>query len=76
MIDDIGDFDPKKDPKYHRKIYRYLVQNRRRIEKFGMPRLVKFEYSSAIWRIGWMIDNDFIGCSIHFDKKNRRVLFC
>ena len=75
MIDDIGDFDPKKDPKYHRKIYLYLVQNRRRIAARGMPRLVKLEYSSAIWLIGWMIDNDFIGCSIHFDKKIEEYCF-
>ena len=65
MIDDIGDFDPKKDPKYHRKIYRYLATNRRRIAARGMPRLVGFE----TWRIGWLIDGDFIGCCIGFDKK-------
>ena len=75
MIDDIGDFDPKKDPKYHRKIYRYLTAKRRRIAARGMPRLVKLEYSSAIWLIGWMIDNDFIGCSIHFDKKIEEYCF-
>ncbi|GAA8968103.1 hypothetical protein HpSP79_17460 [Helicobacter pylori] len=69
MIDDIRDFDSEKDPKYLRKIYIYLAQNRRRIAKFGMPRLVKFEYNSAKWRIGWMIYGDFTGCSIHFGKK-------
>ena len=69
MIDDIRDFDSEKGPKYLRKIYIYLAQNRRRIAKFGMPRLVKFEYNSAKWRIGWMIYGDFTGCSIHFGKK-------
>lgn len=69
MIDDIGDFDPKKDPKYHRKIYRYLATNRRRIAARGMPRLVRFDYGFETWRIGWLIDGDFIGCCIGFDKK-------
>ena len=75
MIDNIEDFNHKKDQKYHHKIYRYLTANRRRIAARGMPRLVKFEYSSAIWRIGWMIDNDFIGCSIHIDKKIEEFCF-
>ena len=75
MIDDIRDFDPKKDPKYHRKIYRYLTAKRYRIAKLGLPRLVKIEYSSAIWLIGWMIDNDFIGCGINFGKKNEEYCF-
>ena len=69
MIDDIGNFNPKKDPKYHRKIYRYLTANRRRIAARGMPRLVRFDYGFETWRIGWLIDGDFIGCCIGFDKK-------
>ncbi len=69
MTNDIKDFDPKKDPKYHRKIYRYLTAKRTRIAANGMPRLVRFDYGFETWRIGWLIDGDFIGCPIGFDKK-------
>lgn len=69
MIDDIVDFNPKKDPKYHRKIYRYLTAKRTRIAVRGMPRLVRFDYGFETWRIGWLIEGDFIGCCIGFEKK-------
>lgn len=38
MIDDIGDFNPKKDSKYHRKIYRYSgIQPAATAERTGLP---------------------------------------
>ncbi len=69
MIDNIEDFNPKKDPKYHHMIYRYLKTKRTRIAANGMPRLVRFDYGFETWRIGWLTDGDFIGCCIGFDKK-------
>lgn len=69
MTNNIKDFDPKKNPKYHHKIYRYLRTKRTRIETRGMPRLVRFDYGFETWRIGWLENGDFIGCCIGFDKK-------
>ena len=50
MIDNIEDFNSKKDPKYHHKIYRYLKAKRKRIAANGMPRLVRFDYGGEMCR--------------------------
>lgn len=75
MIDDIGDFDPKKDPKYRPDIVRFLRRNRRMIAAYGPPRLVRLKYGNLLWRIGWLIDGDFIGGSLWIDKPTNRYCF-
>ena len=75
MIDDIRDFDPKKDPKYGWQIYHYLRSSHRKIEAWGMPRIVRFKYGDPWWRIGWFVDGDFIGINLIFRGEEAEYCF-
>lgn len=45
------------------------------IAAYGLPRLVRLKYGNLLWRIGWLIDGDFIGSSLWIDKPTNRYCF-
>ena len=66
---DIEQYNPKKNPKYSRFIYRFLKKEQKRIQRRGMPVIAKFDTLGG-WRIGWHEDDGwFTGAPIsHFPR--------